>query len=103
MTAPPMPAMSEAQFQQRIIDYCRLLQLLVWHDFDSRRNAAGFPDLIIVGNRVLYVELKAKQGRLSAEQHIWLDRLRAAAGDAAVAVWRPDDWEIAAATLRNLR
>ena len=102
MTAPKL-RVSEADFQTRIVDYCRLLQLLVFHDHDSRRNIAGFPDLVIVGSRVLFVELKTETGRLRPEQEVWLDRLRKATGDSAVAVWRPSDWPHAMKILRNLR
>lgn len=43
------PPMSERAFQQRILDYCAMRGLLVFHDQDSRRNQPGFPDLVIVG------------------------------------------------------
>lgn len=85
------------------MEYCRYLRLLVFHDHDSRRNAAGFPDLVIVGRRILFVELKAEKGRLRPEQNVWLDRLRGALGDASVAVWRPSDWAQAQQTLQELR
>jgi len=52
---------------------------------------AGFPDLVLVGGRVLYRELKSMRGRTSDAQSAWLASLRAAGADACV--WRPSDWD----------
>jgi len=71
---------------------------LVYHTHDSRRSQPGFPDLVLVRDRVLYRELKAATGRVSAEQQVWLDRLERAGADAAV--WRPGDIDAVVATLR---
>lgn len=81
---------TEADFQRAVIDLCRWLGLHYFHDNDSRRNRAGFPDLVIVGNHgVLYRELKAAKGRVRPEQATWLSRLQLAGADADV--WRPAD------------
>jgi VRR-NUC domain-containing protein len=69
---------------------CKLYGLRWFHDHDSRRNPSGLPDLIIVGKRVLYRELKTQTGRLSAAQKEWIADLAAAGQD--VDVWRPADW-----------
>lgn len=95
--------MSEDDFQQRILDLCKLLGLHVYHPYDSRRSNGGFPDLVIVGKRVLFAELKSQSGQLRADQHVWLDAIRTAEGDAAVAIWRPSDWPTVEATLKGLR
>lgn len=88
MTGIPM---TEAQFQRRIMDYCQLRGLLLFHDTDSRKNNPGFPDLVIVGpNRVLFRELKTQTGRISPKQEGWLLALQHAGQDATV--WRPSDW-----------
>lgn len=95
--------MSEAQFQTRILDYCRLRGLLVFHSGDSRRDTtAGFPDLVIVGRAgVIFAELKTDKGRLRPEQQTWLDRLDEAGATAAV--WRPADWPIIRDHLEAIR
>lgn len=87
-----MIAMTEAQFQQRILDYCALRRLRVFHSGDSRRDScAGFPDLVIVGrNGVVFAELKTQVGRVRRDQADWLEDLAAAGG--RTAVWRPADW-----------
>ena len=82
--------MTEADLQRAVIDLCRWLGLHYFHDNDSRRNRAGFPDLVIVGQHgVLFRELKTDKGRLRPEQATWLSRLQQAGADADV--WRPAD------------
>ena len=60
-----------------------------WHDNDSRRNKSGLPDLLIVGRKAVWVELKAEKGRFRPAQQIWLAALAAAGHD--VRVIRPSD------------
>lgn len=79
--------MTEKEFMQAVIDLCRYLGLKVYHPFDSRRSAPGYPDLTIVGKGVLFVETKTESGRLRPEQQEWLSALRAAGAE--VHVWRP--------------
>lgn len=95
-------AMSEAQFQQRILDYCALRGLLVFHDNDSRRNTAGFPDLVIAGSRgVIFAELKTDTGRVSVDQERWLLKLRQS--HQAAYVWRPSHWQTIVERLETIR
>lgn len=49
----------------------------------------GFPDLVLVRDRVVYAELKTDTGRLTLEQELWLDALSHAGAE--VHVWRPKD------------
>jgi hypothetical protein len=60
-----------------------------YHTHDSRRSPSGFPDLVIVGDRVLYRELKTAKGKVSDAQAAWLHALVLAGQDACV--WRPAD------------
>jgi hypothetical protein len=50
----------------------------------------GFPDLVLVRDRVLFVELKAARGRMSPEQLDWAAAL--VNGSAEYHTWRPIDW-----------
>lgn len=95
-------AMTERDFQQRIVDYCRLLGLLCYHTYDSRRSVKGFPDLVVVGpgGGLLFAELKSADGKVTADQQRWLDSLKGTA--ALVRVWRPDDWPEVQRTLSVL-
>ena len=84
--------MSERELQQAVLDCARLFGWRAYHTFDSRRSARGFPDVVLVRPpRLLAAELKAEHGRLTLEQHRWLDALRACPGVEAVE-WRPHDW-----------
>lgn len=94
------PRVREIEFQRRITDLCDWLKLTWHHETDSRRTRAGFPDLVIVGNAVIFVELKSQRGRVSPEQQAWLDALMRAGVEAHV--WRPDDWPLVAERLKAL-
>jgi hypothetical protein len=84
-------ATSEAAFQAAIVELAHLAGWATFHVYDSRRSAAGWPDLILCQPpRLLAVELKSAHGRLRREQRAWLDRL--AACGIQVRVWRPSDW-----------
>jgi hypothetical protein len=69
---------------------CKLYGLLWYHAHDSRRSPSGLPDLIIVGRRTIYRELKTEKGTVSTAQKEWIAALKAAGED--VDVWRPRDW-----------
>ena len=50
----------------------------------------GFPDLILVRERVIVVEIKGDGDRLKAEQEAWLTAFRISGIEAFV--WGPKDW-----------
>lgn len=52
-------------------------------------DGAGFPDLVLVRDRLIFAELKTTVGRLSPEQVKWRDALIDAGQDWYC--WRPDD------------
>lgn len=82
--------MTEKQLQALVTEAAAWLGLHVYHTWDSRRSAPGFPDLVIAGRRVLFRELKSDSGRMSRAQQRWIWALQAGGADAAV--WRPADW-----------
>jgi hypothetical protein len=98
------PHMSEGAFQRTVISYAVVNDWLVSHFHDSRRQvkrggkvvwigdaaAAGYPDLTLVRERLVIVELKSETGRLRPTQRAWIDRLKAA--NVETYVWRPSDW-----------
>lgn len=66
---------------------------LCFHDFDSRRNVAGFPDLVCVRDgRLVFLELKTEKGRVRPEQQVWLAALSQVPGVVAM-VARPSQWD----------
>lgn len=83
-------ACSEADLQARVIMLARLRGWWVWHCTDPVMSAAGLPDLLLVRERVVWLELKTERGRLRAAQSEVIDRLRAAGAE--VHVCRPHDW-----------
>jgi hypothetical protein len=59
----------------------------------------GFPDLVIVRERVIYAELKVGYNDLRPEQTMWLQKLAAAGQETYV--WRPEDAESIARIMQN--
>jgi len=97
------PRLSEAAFQKNVVQLARARGWIVAH-FRASLNqrgqwqtavsgdGAGYPDLTLVRERVLFVELKAEDGRVRPEQRVWLCALASAGVD--VFVWRPSDWDV---------
>ena len=91
-------ALTEAQFQESVIQMAtEVYGWEVFHDGDSRRSNAGFPDLVLVKDgRIIFAELKREKGAYpSKAQMNWLALLGQAAGDNVMAVlWRPSsNWQ----------
>lgn len=85
--------MSEKQFQAVVVASAQRHGWIVYHTYDSRRSAPGYPDLHLVhvrAGRSVFRELKTEIGRLAPQQKTWLDALTAVGVDAGV--WRPMDW-----------
>jgi hypothetical protein len=85
--------MSEATLQTKVIGLARELGYeRIYHTYDSRRSAKGYPDLHLVSarrRRSIFAELKTMRGVVSPDQLLWLNDLRAAGVEAYV--WRPID------------
>lgn len=99
--APPADC-PEAAFTRAVIDLARSHGWYAAHfrPAQTKRGAwvtpvagdgAGFPDLVLVRERVIYAELKSGAGRVRPAQREWLFRLMSA--NQAYFVWRPADWE----------
>ena len=52
-------------------------------------DGAGFPDLVLVRDRVIFAEVKSAGGQLEPEQRAWRDRIQGAGGEWHL--WRPGD------------
>lgn len=82
--------MTEAQLQNAVIQLCKLLGVVWFHPYFSRRSAAGWPDLAVCGDQGFMLrELKTEVGRLTREQQKWGSMLRNAGVNWDV--WRPAD------------
>jgi hypothetical protein len=92
-TDPASGLVTEATWQAQVVDLAELFGWFVYHNPDSRRSNAGFPDLVLIRPpRVLFIELKRETGRLSPTQREVIDALEACPG-VEVHVARPSDWE----------
>lgn len=95
--------MTEAELQFNVIELAELFKWRCIHHRPSmnRRGhwatamtgtqAAGWPDVFLVRERAMAVELKSERGSVTPEQQFWL----AALGKVGIEVhlWRPADWQ----------
>lgn len=84
---------SEAAFQQQLVDSARWMGWLAFHTYDSRKCEPGFPDLVLVHpiqRRVLFAEIKSETGRVRPDQLVWLGALMSCES-VEVYTWRPRD------------
>ncbi len=93
--------MSEKQWQESVVAEAWSLGAdQVYHTHDSRHSPAGFPDLIILmGRRMIVVELKKVGGVLSAEQYFCL--IAFIKVGAEVYLWDPRDGDEVTRVLQN--
>lgn len=97
-----LPKMTEAAFQKQVIALAKLHGWRVAHFRPSlnrrgkwqtavQADGSGFPDLVLVRERVIWAELKTEDGKLSNDQIDWQTDLLDA--NQEVYVWRPCNWE----------
>lgn len=99
LTDAPPPGASEKAFQAAVIQLAEANGWRVYHTHNSKRSAAGWPDLALVRNGVLILsELKTDTGKVSPDQEKWLTLLRAVPG-VRVRLWRPSLWAAIVAEL----
>ena len=95
--------MTEKELQAAIVEAAKWGGWYIYHTHDSRRSAAGFPDLVMVrGREMLAWELKSSRGRLTGAQLSWLAALSAVPGVDARVV-RPEHLDDAVARLASGR
>jgi hypothetical protein len=98
---------TEADFQQTVIDLAKFLGYRVAHFRGVRiqrkdgsvyyqtpvqADGAGWPDLVLARpGRLIFAEIKGETGKLSQEQMAWLNILDAAGGECYC--WRPSEFE----------
>jgi hypothetical protein len=104
-----LPAITESQFQRQVLELARLHGWITAHFRPGMTrkgrwmtavagDGVGFPDLVLVRDRVIYAELKTDVGRIRVEQARWIKLLRRAGQE--VYVWRPANWQVIEETLR---
>jgi hypothetical protein len=109
----PRPTLSEAEFQQAVMDLARIFHWDVLHvrksigrrngkaGWQTTTNIRGWPDLFMfkAGCGCIAAELKSATGKVTDEQRTVLASLAAAGVDAYV--WRPADLDAIAARLKR--
>ena len=97
-TAKP-PEITERVWQSQLTGLAKTLHWRVYHTFLSRWSDAGFPDLVLIRERVIYCECKRESGKLSPPQVEWREALLAAGAEWYC--WRPSDWDVAVEVLQR--
>jgi hypothetical protein len=112
---PQSRSMPEKDLQRGVIDVARVFGWRVAHfrtvpvkrgsrviwETPVQADGAGFPDLVLVRDRVLWIELKVGKNTLTEEQAEWARALDAAGAERYV--WTEHDWHdgIVESTLRR--
>jgi hypothetical protein len=90
--SPTCCRVTEKALQEAIVKFARQRGWRVYHTYDSRRSAPGFPDLVLVRRRkLIFAELKSEKGKITDEQERWRSALNEA--EQTYFVWRPNDLE----------
>ena len=91
--------MTERELLEAVKVFARVAGYVAYHEEDSRRQAAGMLDLMIIGDRadrrtrLIFAELKVEcktRGRLRPSQVAQINRLLDCGQE--VYVWRPRHW-----------
>ena len=92
---------SEKQLERAIVEMARFYHWMVFHARPAQTqkgwrtpvayDGKGFPDLTLVGARVVFAEIKAKGGKLSPDQIRWREQIQKAGGEWYL--WTPTEWE----------
>lgn len=94
------PNTNEEEFLFTVIEYAQAQGWRVAHFRPAKTakgwrtavqaDGKGFPDLVLVRERVLFAELKTEEGQMTPAQKDWLSALMTA--NAGYFLWRPSDW-----------
>lgn len=91
--------LTEKQWQRQLTDLARVLGWRTYHTFLSRWSDSGFPDLVLVRDRVIFIECKRSNGQPTAAQAEWLEAL--AEAGAETYLWTPADFDEAQRVLQR--
>ncbi len=90
MITNPLNVISEREFQAAVREYAESQGWVIFTTRDSKHSPAGEPDLRLVRERVVWVELKRELGKTTQKQEEAITVL--AHAGAEVYVWRPSSW-----------
>lgn len=88
---------TEKAFQAQVEELLDLQGWFTWHVNLPQRSKAGFPDILAIRERVMWIELKVLRkggrGKVMPEQKAFHDMLRSA-GQEVYVFWNDDeDWQ----------
>lgn len=86
-----LASMKEKQWMGWVVRAAQRFGWTSYHVYDSRKSVPGYPDLTLVRERVIFVELKTERGTLTKAQKEWRRKLEAASG-VEYYLWRPRHW-----------
>ena len=86
-----LPAASEKAFREQVRALANVLGWSVYFTWCAVHSPAGFPDLVLARERIIFGELKSEKGKPTAAQMMWLERLSDAGGECYL--WRPSDFD----------
>lgn len=81
----------EWMFQSKVTEAAERCGWHWHHEVDSRKSKSGFPDLVLVRERVIFAELKIPPNKPTVAQEDWYEKLKRAGAE--VYVWRPLDFD----------
>jgi len=86
--ATPLADLTEKEWSDQLVGTAGkpgLARTLGWttcyHTLRSKGSASGFPDWVLVRERVIYLELKTETGKVSEAQARWIKALHAAGNE----------------------
>ncbi len=100
---------TEAAFQRAVVDHARRLGWFAWHCYNPRwQSEAGFPDLMLCKDRLVFLELKVyydngKANVVHGEQVRFHDTLRDAGQEVYVVYDDADGWDLITRVLSDGR
>ena len=81
---------SEKRWMWKVIRHAEARGWRYYHVINATMAPPGWPDLVLVRERVIFAELKTRKGKLTRDQESWLKSLRDARAE--VYVWLPKHW-----------
>lgn len=73
--AQPLADIAEKDWQRQVVQLANMLGWQHYHTYRSTRSPSGWPDLALVRDRIVLLELKRENGRVSPAQARWLTAL----------------------------
>lgn len=95
-----LPVITEKDFLSQVKDLAKVYHWRFYHPFLSKWSERGYPDITLIRPpKIIFVELKRENGKLTTHQQEWADLLKACPG-VEYYLWQPSQFEQIVATLK---